>query len=462
MTAPQQAGSTALILPDELDVQPAFVRTGPMARGVGVAAGAVTFGVYLVGSGRSYDYDSSETVGSFIATPSLLDPFRRQLVYNNHPLFSFLDHLVYSAGGRSALDLRILPILFGAAVVAIVVAWCAGRWGVVAAATAGLVLGANSSFAELSRSVRGYSLLCLSAVVSTLLVDRLLTKPRPWVSAAYIVAVAAGIATHVYMLLVLLGHIGIVGARSGATRAWLTRWSAAIALGALAYVDIGAAMVRSASRADHVFRPRFPLALLTTLLGGTPTTLVLLGLLALVGAAAVFTRALLMSAAAITAGVLVIWLWLAPPELYPRFLIWLAPPAALAVAVAVRRFPLALPLVAAAAFLMVRLDAAHWSQDPLPNRQAAVLVRAIQSHDGNPCVFPLIRGSLLAYAHAPKEVTRPTQLRNCELVLTLAADPQSLRLAARRDFEHHWLLKAWTPMIVFSRLPQDELLSARG
>src|SRR2546427_10735002 len=57
-----------------------------------------------------------------------------------------------------------------------------------------------------------------------------------------------------------------------------------------------------------------------------------------------------MSAAAVTAGVLVIWLWLAPLELSPRFLIWLAPPAALAVAVAVRRFPLALPLVAAAAF----------------------------------------------------------------------------------------------------------------
>ena len=265
-----------------------------------------------------------------------------------------------------------------------------------------------------------------------------------------------------YMLLLLLGQIGIVVARSGATRAWLTRWAAAIVLGALAYVDIGAAMVRSASRAGHVFRPRFPLALLTTLLGGTRTPLVVLGLLALVGAAAVFSRALLMSAAAVTAGVLVIWLWLAPLELYPRFLIWLAPPAALAVAVAVRRFPLALPLVAAAAFLMVRLDAAHWSQDPLPDRQAAVLVRATQSRGGNPCVFPLIRGSLLAYAHAPKEVTRPTQLRNCELVLTLAVDPQSLRLAARRDFEHHWLLKAWTPMIVFSRLPQDELLSARG
>jgi len=430
-----------------------------MARGVGVAAGAVTFGVYLVGSGRSYDYDSSETVGSFIATPSLLDPFRRQLVYNNHPLFSFLDHLVYSAGGRSALDLRVLPILFGAAAVALVVVWCALQWGVVAAATAGLVLAANPSFAELSRSVRGYSLLCLSTVVSTLLLERLLTRPGRLVSAAYIVAVAAGIATHVYVLLVLLGHAGIVGARSRPTRAWLTRWAAAIVLGSLAYVDIGPAMVRSAGRAGHVFRPSFPLALLTTLLGGTRTTLIVLGLLALVGAAAVFSRTLVISAATVTAGVLVIWLWLAPRDLYPRFLIWLAAPVALAVAAAVRRFPLTLPLVAAAAFLMVHLNAAHWSQDPLPDRQAAVLVRAIRSHDGNPCVFPFIRGSLLAYTRAPEEVTSPTQLRNCELVLSLLVDPQPLRSAARRAFEHHWLLKAWTPMIVFSRLPRDELLS---
>ncbi|TML83648.1 MAG: hypothetical protein E6G09_08485 [Actinobacteria bacterium] len=343
-----------------------------MVRGVGVAAGAVTFGVYLVGSGRSYDYDSSETVGSFIATPSLLDPFRRQLVYNNHPLFSFLDHLVYSAGGRSALDLRILPILFGAAVVAIVV-----------------------------------------AVVSTLLVDRLLTKPRRSLSAAYIVVVAAGIATHVYMLLLLLGQIGIVVARSGATRAWLTRWAAAIVLGALAYVDIGAAMVRSASRAGHVFRPRFPLALLTTLLGGTRTPLVVLGLLALVGAAAVFSRALLMSAAAVTAGVLVIWLWLAPLELYPRFLIWLAPPAALAVAVAVRRFPLALPLVAAAAFLMVRLDAAHWSQDPLPDRQAAVLVRDSEPRRQSVRLpaDPWIAARICARAERGDETNATTKLR---------------------------------------------------
>src|SRR5438445_10156212 len=107
-----------------------------MVRGVGVAAGAVTFGVYLVGSGRSYDYDSSETVGSFIATRSLLDPFRRQLQFNNHPLFSFLEHLVYSAGGKNEAALRVVPAADGAA-------------------TVGL-LAANPTYAELSRSVRGY------------------------------------------------------------------------------------------------------------------------------------------------------------------------------------------------------------------------------------------------------------------------------------------------------------------
>ena len=65
-------------------------------------------------------------------------------------------------------------------------------------------------------------------------------------------------------------------------------------------------MIRSASRAGHVFRPRFPLAMLTALLGGTRTTFVVLGLLAPFGVAAVFSRALVISSAAVTSGVLVI------------------------------------------------------------------------------------------------------------------------------------------------------------
>jgi glycosyltransferase involved in cell wall biosynthesis len=429
------------------------------ASALGGAAGALTFAAYLVGSDRSYDYDSSETVGSFIATRSLLDPFRRQLVYNNHPLFSFLDHLVYSAGARTALELRILPVLFGAIVVAVVVGWCARRWGLPAAATAGLVLAANPSFAELSRSVRGYSLLCLCAALSTLLVERLLVAPRRLLGAAYVMLVAAGIATHVYMLLVLFPQAVLVVLRGGALRSWLRRWAIALLLGALAYADIGAAMIRSASRAQPLFRPRFPLLLLTTLLGGTRATLVILGALALLGAALAFDRALALAVATLAVALLSIWLWLAPRDLYPRFLIWLAPLLAVAVAASIRRIPVALPLVAVAAVVMIHIDVRHWTQNPLPNREAAQLVRATRRDGGKPCVLPLIRGSLLAYTKIPHEVTKASQLRECQLVLGLPVDPASLRNAARRRFQHRWRLDAWMPMIVYSQLPQRRLLS---
>src|SRR4051794_15081168 len=107
---------------------------GWRARGLGLLAALATAVAYLPGSGRTLDYDGAVTVGSFVATPSLLDPFRRQAVFNNHPLFSFLEPLVSSAtGSRSELLLRLLPIGFGAATVG-VLAWAlARRFGAVPA-----------------------------------------------------------------------------------------------------------------------------------------------------------------------------------------------------------------------------------------------------------------------------------------------------------------------------------------
>jgi hypothetical protein len=84
----------------------------------GATAAAATFSFYMVGAERSYDYGSSESVGAFIATRSLLDPFRRQFQFNNHPLFSFLEHLVFSAGGVSETALRALPEAAAATTVA--------------------------------------------------------------------------------------------------------------------------------------------------------------------------------------------------------------------------------------------------------------------------------------------------------------------------------------------------------
>jgi glycosyltransferase involved in cell wall biosynthesis len=436
--------------------------TAPLAptttRAFAALIGLLTFALYLVGSTRSYDYDSSETVGSFIATRSLLDPFRRQLVYNNHPLFSFLDHLVYSAGAHSAVALRALPIMFGASSVAILVATAGRRWGAIAAITSGIVLAANPTFAELSRSVRGYSLLCLCAIASTLLLESLLKRPRRSFALGYVFLVAAGLATHLYMLLVLIAHIALVLARPARPLRWIGRWLTALALGSIAYLHTGAAMLHSAGRAGHLLRLRFPLALLTALLGSSRATLVILGLLALTGATLVFSRAVALASAALAACVVVVWLVLAPLDLYPRFFIWLAIPLALAVALAAQRLPpLTLPLIVAAIVLMVHIDLAHWTQNPLPDQQAARVIQAARGQGQTPCVFPLIRGSLLAYTNAPREITDPNQLQRCQLVLSIAGDPLTLRLAARHAFPHHWELKAWTPMTVYSQLSKEQL-----
>ena len=90
---------------------------------LGIGAGLATAAAYLIGSGRALDYDGSVTVANFVRTPSLLDPFRRQVVFNNHPAFSFIEHIVYSVtGSTNGWVLRLVPIGAAAACVGLLVA----------------------------------------------------------------------------------------------------------------------------------------------------------------------------------------------------------------------------------------------------------------------------------------------------------------------------------------------------
>ena len=54
---------------------------------LGGTIGAVSAIFYFMAAGRSLDFDSSVTVGVFVKTGSILDPLRRQVALNNHPLF---------------------------------------------------------------------------------------------------------------------------------------------------------------------------------------------------------------------------------------------------------------------------------------------------------------------------------------------------------------------------------------
>jgi uncharacterized membrane protein len=428
----------------------------------GAAAGGITFGFYLLGAGRNYDYDSSQTVGTFVATRSLLDPFRRQTVFNNHPVLSFLDHLVYSAGGHSPTALRVLPIVFGAFAVALVAGWATHCWGPLAGGCAGLLLAANPAFAFYSRAVRGYSLVTLSAVASTILLARLLRRDGRWASIGYVFAAAAGLATHLYALFPLAAQAAAVCARGAFDRRWAARFAAALVLGGFAYVRIGVAMVEAVHRQTHHFRPHFPLALGRTILGGTSLAIVAIGVLTVVGFATLRRRETIAAAVVLAVAIAAVWLWLQPNDLYPRFLVWLVAAVAVVAGAAVGRWPVTAVLAATAVVALVLVDVPHWTQNPIPDRQAAQLVAEVRARGKHPCVLPWVRGSLLAYTRAPREVTLARNLARCDFVVGILTDSRALRLAARRQLPYAWILSAQTSYLVYSRLPRSALVHRRA
>ena len=71
------------------------------SRAVGGGFALLTAALYFLGAGRPLDYDGSITTGLFVKHGSLLDVFRSVYAFNNHPYFSFVEHIVWSAGGHS-------------------------------------------------------------------------------------------------------------------------------------------------------------------------------------------------------------------------------------------------------------------------------------------------------------------------------------------------------------------------
>ncbi len=197
-----------------------------------VAVGAV-FSVLTavwdsVGSGRAFNYDPSGSIGRFIATPSLLDPFHRHDLYGNQVYFSFLDHVVYTvAGSRDEHVLRIVAIVAGAVAAGLLV-WELGK-----AVRPGERVarwrrhGHQPMFMQQSSGARGYSLLVPGAVGSTICLFRLLDGRSRAAAVLYAMFLAGGIGTHLFMLMVLVVH---VAAKRAPLRQWLERRAIAIVL----------------------------------------------------------------------------------------------------------------------------------------------------------------------------------------------------------------------------------------
>jgi hypothetical protein len=418
------------------------------------AVGAVlTAAYYGIGAGRAFGWDASNTVGHFVATPSLLDPFRFQTGFNNHVLFSALEHAVFTISGtRDERLLRVLPIAFAALAVGLVAYEVAHRLGALAGIVAAAVLAANPIAVQEFRDVRGYSLLVLSAVVSTELLLRLRQQRNGSrrLAVAYCIVAGLGVATHLTMLALLGVHLAFVARDRRSLRIWLPRVAAAVALG----VAISAVpLIHSLSAHQyHVFRPWFPLTVSYDLLGGQSVAFAVLAPVVLVGLWRLRGDRDVRRAVA-AAALVIVALWLAAPEgLYSRYLLWALPAVGALAGVAVARRPVlvALVVVAIAAQSVTRLP--DLGEDQVPNRVAATLIRNAQGSGQRVCAVGSTATGLAAYATGYADVRTPEELTSCDLVVVAdgRVDQAMVRTAAR-VFPYGATLRAEEPGNAFAR-----------
>ena len=151
-----------------------------------------------------------------------------------------------------------MPIVCGALAVGVLVWAVYRRWGPTAGATAGLVLASNPMYVQLSRSARGYSMLVLVAIVSTSLLLHLLRACDRAAVVGYILVVAAGVMTHLFMSVVLLTHVAEVARRRRVDAWWWLIWSSIAALALFAYARMTEDLLRAGQDRGRIFKLTFP------------------------------------------------------------------------------------------------------------------------------------------------------------------------------------------------------------
>ncbi|MDQ1519463.1 MAG: hypothetical protein QOI55_536 [Actinomycetota bacterium] len=426
--------------------------------GVALAAcaGVAAFALYYVGAGRPFGYDEAETVGNFVRQGSLLRPFQRQIVFNNHPMFSFALVLMRHVGGIGEAWMRLLPALLGAATVGLFAWWAQRRYGPRAAVAGALVLATCPLFASQVRQARGYALIVFCALVASIvLVDDVRSRAG---RITYVVAMAIAVGTHLYALLVVLGHLGFVLARPRARDARVTdaiQVALPVMLGSLAYIGIWRGMKQVASLNRGYNHPAFPSQVLHGLLGRGLVSIAILVVLLGLAARDLLRRPEILAAVVLpVAGLLWIWKIDQPRELYPRFMIAAALPIAAVVAWSVHRHPrwLAAAIVAAVALLVPQFGS--WNHEP-PVKATARYVDAARSLGLRPCAFS--PWPLGAYTALPRQLTRVQDAPACDVVVQVGAFGRALVPSLRTQFAYSWSNHG---LAVLSRVPRVQLLSA--
>ncbi|MCU1429018.1 MAG: hypothetical protein JWL83_3018, partial [Actinomycetia bacterium] len=393
--------------------RPGWARSGA---GAATLVGAAAFALYYAGAGRPFGYDEAETVGNFVQQRSFLRPFTHQIVFNNHPLFSFALVLIARVAGTGEAWMRLLPAVLGAATVGVFAWWAQRRFGRTAAVAGVAVLATTPLFVGEVRQARGYATIVFCALVaSILLVEDVRSRAG---RVAYTGVIAVAVATHLYALLVVLGHFGFIMARPRERRervADLAALATGVALGGLAYIGLWRAMSNHAATRRGSPHNEFPSLVAHGLLGRTFVSIALLVLLAGICARVLGRRPEIIAAITLPAiGVLWIWKVQRPVELYPRFMITAALPLAAAVAWTVRRYPRLLPVAIVAAVALFVPQIAGFQREP-PVKATAHIVDSTRELGLRPCA--LSPWPLAAYTRMPFQLTQVEQAPQCDVLV---------------------------------------------
>jgi hypothetical protein len=265
-----------------------------------------------------------------------------------------------------------------------------------------------------------------------------------------------GIATHVFVIVVLAGHVVWIALR----RSWpdirrlAPAWIAALAIGVAANANIEVMEFVQHGFPPSLFSPAFPLYLVLFLVGAP--VLVPIGLwlsTAGLGLWAARREPRVWAAVAVVAAVVaILWLILQPAYLYPRFFIFLIPGVAYLMAAAIKRWWVLAPVVVAGAIFAIAAQVPGYTEDPLALRQAANAVELARAAGGNPCVIHSDESVLDAYTTAFTVVTTADQLNGCSEVVIVSwnVDP-TLRDLAAQEFPRLTVLPAYYRAVVLRR-----------
>ena len=321
----------------------------------------------MVGADRAFGYDAAITMHRFVAVP-----FPRvlgdQVTWNNHPLFSLVEHAVWRAtGSADETVMRVAPSVFGALAVGLLIWRLTARFGVPAGILGGAVVAVGPLAAD-ARDVRGYSLALLAVVVMAIAVLEL-DSPH-----LFGVAWFVGLGTHLHVV----PAAAVLVAYVVAARRFDRCWRVATAAGFLAAVTLYLGMVDGIGRGGRVWRPAFLADAGWYVLGGSSLAVAAGGLMVVLAArSATWSRPQLAMSAMAALGVLGSWA-VAPTDLYPRFVFWLLPAVALAVAAAVAARPrsVVVAVIGIAAALVPQLE--RWTRGS-SNRDLAAAAGGVQA-----------------------------------------------------------------------------------